>query len=248
MNKTIIFCTDNTVSGPLFDAVVRELKRSAAGIPIISVSHEPIDLGRNICIGKQKRSWLCLYRQLCEGLKAAETDNISIAEHDCFYSAEHLNWTPPKDDTFYYNENMWLVQWADNSHPELKGMFSRFWKERLALSQLICNRELYLEVIERRLDLIDKDRNAWNGIDHIGEPGYSRIKKAQYWAKSGRAIYLKDLVQDTLELERYETFRTEVPNLDVRHDSNFTGPKRGKKRTFEVPYWGRFEDLINRDN
>ena len=241
MNTTIIFCTDNSCSEPLFSAVVKRLKRETGDIPIISVSHKPLNLGTNICVGKQRRSWLCLYRQLLLGLQEAKTENIHIAEHDCFYTNEHFNWTPSTTNTFYYNENVWLVQSADKKHQELKGMYSQYWRQRLALSQLICNRELYLKVIEKRLDIIDQNRKLIKEIEHIGEPGLSRIRK---WADSGRPVYLKDMLGEALELEQYATFKTELPNLDVRHDGNFTGPKRGRKRCYKIPYWGRFEDLL----
>ena len=244
MDKTIIFCTDNSCSDPLFSAVVNHLRE--VDLPIVSVSHTPLDLGTNICIGKRKRSWLCLYQQLLLGLEAATTKYITIAEHDCFYTQEHFDWVPPRDDTFYYNENVWLTQWSDTKHVQLKGMYSKFPRQRLALSQLVCNREIYLDTISRRLDIIDKDRRVIKGIDHIAEPGVSRLKSVQRWAASGRCVYIKQYLKEVLELEKYETFKTNLPNLDVRHDGNFTGPRRGRNRCYELAPWGRFEDVLRR--
>lgn len=244
MNKTILFCTDNRCPEPLFSAVVNHLREF--DLPIVSVSHEPLDLGTNICIGKRKSSWLCLYQQLLIGLEVADTDYITIAEHDCFYTQEHFDWMPPTDDIFYYNENVWLTQWSDTKHLELKGMFSTFPKKRLALSQLVCNRRIYLDTISKRLDIIDQDRRIIKGIDHIGEPGVSRVKRVQRWAASGRCAYLKQDLGKVLELEKYETFKTKLPNLDVRHDTNFTGPRRGRNRRYELHPWGKFEDVLRR--
>ena len=184
-NKTIIFCTDNNINEELLEAVIKHLKMVAAHLPIISVSHKPINLGTNICIGEQKRSWLCLYKQLYLGLREANTKYIGIAEHDCFYSPEHINWIPPKDDIFYYNENNWLIQWAEQNHPELKGMYSRYKNKRLALSQLICNRDLYIDVLTKRLSVIAD--NAWliKEVNFIGEPGVTEMRqntRAKKWA------------------------------------------------------------------
>jgi hypothetical protein len=41
---------------------------------------------------------------------------------------------------------------------------------------------------------------------------------------------------------------TNIPNLDIRHGSNFTGPKRGKDRCYELLYWGKFDDVIGEKN
>lgn len=244
--STIIFCTDNSCPEDIFEVVIKRLRK--AELPIVSVSHQPLNLGKNICIGKQKRSWLTLYKQLSLGLQAATTPYIHIAEHDCLYSEEHFAWLPPEDNIFYYNENVFLVQWSRVNNSELNGMYSKFWSQRLALSQLVCNRELYLKVLERRLSIIDKDRSISKTIDHIGEPGVSKInqEEAQRWAASGRCVYLKSFLGRVLELEKYETFKTKIPNLDIRHDNNFTGPRRGPSRTrsFSNEYWGSFSDII----
>jgi len=49
-----------------------------------------------------------------------------------------------------------------------------------------------------------------------------------------------------LDKEKYDVFRTRLPNLDIRHDKNFTGPKRGRKRRYKIKYWGRFQRLIDK--
>ena len=223
------------------------LVKAANGRPIISVSHKPIKLGINICIGEQKPCWLLLYKQLFLGVKLAETKYVAMAEHDCMYTDEHFSFEPPKDDTFYYNENHYLVQYSEKKHQEMKGMYSRYWTQRLALSQMICNRDLLRETLDKRLSLLDKDRTLVRKIVFAGEPGLSklRIENAQKWAKSGKPVYLKQYLKDQLDQEKYDVFKTKIPNLDIRHDNNFTGPKRGKKRTYEVPYWGRFERIMN---
>ena len=187
-----------------------------------------------------------LYKQVLMGAETAKTKYVAMAEHDCVYTNEHFSFEPPLDDTFYYNENHYLVQYAEKSHPELKGMYSRYWKQRLALSQMICNRELLIETLNERLALLDKDRRLVRQIVFAGEPGLSklRMEQAQRWAKSGRPVYLKKYLQKQLDKEKYGTFTTKQPNLDIRHDGNFTGPKRGIKRTYKIEPWGRFKDLM----
>ena len=234
---------------PLFTKCQEHLKKTAGDIPIISVSQKPIDLGINICMGEIGSNWLNLYKQLLRGVEEVKTKYIGTAEHDCLYPREHLDWLPPRDDVYYYNENVWLVQWGGN-HPELNGMYSRFWGKRQALSSLVCNRELLLKSLNKRLDLLDEARGGEKDmVRHLvfaGEPGLSlvRIKKARKIATSGRSDYLKTLLKDYLETEVADTFETKIPYLDIRHSTNFTGPKRGKHRTYSIPHWGEFKNII----
>lgn len=244
--NTIIYITENLLDKKIAKVCQENLIKEAKDIPIVSVSQEPIKLGRNVCVGKIGRSWLSLYKQLMAGLEMIETENVVIAEHDCLYTYEHLSWTPPKKDTFYYNDNMWLVQWGGN-HPELNGMYS-YWKDRKCLSQLICNKELLKSTIKARLDYLDIDKFLARNIIFAGEPGLSKLrmnrKIADRIARSGKSAYLHKYFDDYLNQEKYEVFRTKIPNLDIRHGANFTGPKRGRNRKYLLPYWGEFKKII----
>lgn len=249
---TIVYYTDNRLDEGIAKRCRELLVEAANGIPIISVSQKPVDLGVNICVGEIGRSWVNLYKQLFAGVDAAKTKYVATAEHDCIYSTEHYAWEPPRDDVFYYNDNCWLAQWHSNK-PELDGMYS-YWPKRCALSQLICNRDLLRLTIDRRLDYIDKDRRVARYIINAGEPGISRVRleteigRLQKHASSGKPVYLKEMLKkfgDILDLERAEMFRTKIPNLDIRHSANFTGPKRGSRRTWELEPWGKLADLMS---
>ena len=252
MDKTIIFCTENKCPEPIFSSAIHDLSKKSEdlGLPIISVSHKPIDLGKNICIGEHRRSWVMLYRQLLIGCKKAKTKYIGIAEHDCFYCEEHLQYIPQSDEKFFYNENVWLVSYDKERHPDKLGMYSRFWTTRYALSQMICNRELYIDALEKRLALIKINKRSVKEIDHMTEPGHSKVSKKRLKllerANNGSSAYLRPLLPDFIELERAETFSLKIANLDVRHGGNFTGPRRGRERRYKIKYWGKFEDLINK--
>lgn len=243
-STTIIYLTDNSLDESIAEKCREVLVREAGDYPIISVSQKPIELGTNICVGEIGRSWLSLYKQQLEGLHAATTDFVAIAEHDCMYTNEHFSWVPPRGDTFYYNVNCWLVQWGGN-HPELNGMYSMWRKNRHALSQLIGSRTLLMSSIEERLSLIDQGVGV---VRHAGEPGCipdGFQKKAARWAASGAPAQLQRYLREYLEKYRSDVFRTVNPNLDIRHGTNFTGPKRGKRRRYELPYWGRFSDVMS---
>ena len=237
--NTILYYSDNKISEDIQRVVLKNLR--GMNNPIISVTQKPIDLGTNICVGEIGSSWINLYKQLKIAVEAAQTEYVAMAEHDCLYTQEHYDWKPPRNDTFYYNENIWFVQWGSN-HPELDGMYSSYWTDRKALSQLICSKDILLKDIELKLRFLDEEVP----IETIGEPGYSRLKMARERAKSGGAslsMALKEYA-DILDAAKAETFRTRQPNLDIRHKNNFTGPKRGKNRRYSLEPWGDFKTLM----
>ena len=123
-----------------------------------------------------------------------------------------------------------------------------YWPRRLALSQLICHKELLKQSLEERLDILEHGGRMDRQYLGCGEPGVvseRAMRKAQEAAASGKPIQLQRYLKDYLQRYEHKVFETEYPNLDIRHGSNFTGAKRGKKRTYTLPYWGKFEDVIN---
>jgi hypothetical protein len=241
--RTIVYLTDNSLDAEIADLCRRKLVEAAGDLPIVSVSQQPIELGYNVCVGEIGRCWLSLYKQLLAGCDAAVgSEWVVVAEHDCLYTREHLNYTPADHSVFWYNDNRWLVQWGGN-HPELNGMYS-WWPGSLALSQLVCSRALLWECIAERVAFLESGTEA--GAFGKAEPGVippSVLRKAQQRARSGSSAYLREYL-DYLTRYEHKTFKTRLPNLDIRHGTNFTGPKRGSRRRYELPYWGKFEDVI----
>jgi len=197
-----------------------------------------------------------------EGLKACDTQYVAVAEHDCLYSNEHFRHVPLAADTFDYNKNCWLVQWKSN-HPELDGMYS-YWRRRLAQSQVVCWRESLLQAVTERLALVDAGLRGFRWAGEMGTMSpqtWDVVKTYAHWfdsgnpnlplllrhsalAASGKPCHLIQFVEEHVTKWKHRTFVTAIPNLDIRHQGNFTGPKRGKLRRYDLPYWGRFADLI----
>jgi hypothetical protein len=242
---TIIYLTDNTLDDTLMELCQRILLREAGDLPIVSVSQKPIDFGLNLCVGDIGRNWLSLYKQILMGCRAVKAGWVAIAEHDCLYNHEHFAYRPDDPGVFWYNDHMWLVQWGGN-HPELNGMYS-WWPKRLALSQLICDRDLLIESVSERVHILEAGDSFDKSFLGCGEPGVvseRALDKARRYAKSGKPWQLQPYLMRYLTKYDHKTFTTEIPNLDIRHSTNFSGPKRGKRRRYELPYWGRFEELL----
>lgn len=245
MQSTILYLTDNTLDPAIMALCQRTLIREAWDIPIVSVSQKGIDFGRNICLGEIGRSWTSLYRQMLAGLQEITTDWVVIAEHDVLYTHEHLSYNLGDSTVFHYNHNCWLVVGPGTNHPELYGMYS-YWPKRYALSQLIAPRQLLINSITEILDLIRQGLKLKRGMRWHGEPGVveGRLKRAAIEAGSGRPTQLQRYLKEYITRYGNKVFTTTLPNVDIRHGSNFTGPKRGKKRRYELPYWGRFDSLL----
>jgi hypothetical protein len=245
--KTILYLTDNTLDPAIADVCQKILVREAKGMPIVSVSQKPIDFGPNVCVGEIGRSWLSLYKQIIAGLEAVKTEFIGIAEHDCLYTSEHLSWTPTDSGVFYYNTNCWLVQWGGN-HPELNGMYS-FWHvfpPRIALSQLVCSKDILLRSTQEVLELLNMGLETPKGKRWFGEPGCNNdeFHKAFVEASSGRSTQLQRYLKEYVTKWKNKRFTTKNPNLDIRHSTNFSGPKRGNMRRYELEPWGKFGEVM----
>jgi hypothetical protein len=135
---TILYYTANVIAKGIEYSVLRSLK--GHGIPIVSVSQEPMDLGKNIVVPKE-RSLTNIYRQVLAGAKAATTKYVALCEDDCLYVKEHFKYRP-KNAPFAYNLNRWMFHLDQDDK-----VFS--YRERIVLSQCIANREKLIECLEK---------------------------------------------------------------------------------------------------
>ena len=99
---TLIYYTDGAIEDSLAELVRDRLLRT--GLPIVSVSQEPMDFGVNVCVGKIGRSYSNIQSQIVIGLYAAKTENVALCEHDTLYPDSYFDYVPKKD-VFVYNRN-----------------------------------------------------------------------------------------------------------------------------------------------
>ena len=160
--KVIVYYTDNRLDPTIMAACQRQLKR--AGLPIISVSLQPLDFGQNITLDLE-RGPLAMFRQILAGLEACDTDIIYLAEHDILYHPSHFEFTPERDDLFYYNNNVWKVDAEDG-----RALFHY----SNHTSQLCARRSLLLEHYQKRVAIVERDGFS----RRMGfEPGTNRRKE-----------------------------------------------------------------------
>jgi len=121
-----------------FENKVREtLLENCGGLPIISISQKPIELGTNICVGDDIGvSGFNMFRQVLIGCEEATTKFIISAEADCLYPPDYFTYRPPTDDVCYRNTNLYVM-------PDRRSFF--FHKKEGATHAQIIGREFYIK-------------------------------------------------------------------------------------------------------
>lgn len=149
LTKGLVYYTDNTLEENLFLTCQKQLNRCMEiwGFPIYSISQKPINFGINTVMDLD-RSILSMFKQILRGIVECKTAVIFLVEHDVLYHPSHFDFTPEKENHFYYNRNEWRV-----SSETGKAVFY----EHNDVSQLCAPRDLLLEHYTRVVELAEKE-------------------------------------------------------------------------------------------
>ena len=180
----------------ILNPVIAEKVRNqllSIGLPIVSVSLEPIPgFGKNIHLPLQ-RSIPTMFKQQLTALEESDADIIFFCEHDVLYHPSHFDFIPPKRDIAYYNVNVWKIRYEDG--------LALWVNECIQVSGLCAYREDLLVHYRARVALAESvpvwDKN-WGY-----EPG-----------TPGKTVF-QGLINS-------ETWMSEFPILDIRHNKNLT--------------------------
>lgn len=231
--KGCIYYTDLRPKWFILDHCQETLKKNCP-YKIVSVSlHKPVDLGENICITDRERSYPTMVYQIVTALEKLDTDYVFFLEHDVLYHPSHFDFTPPRDDIYYYNIN--------NYRWHIKEDFAVTYSGLHSLSMLCCNRELALRHFKARLAWIEE-----TGMDkqRSREPRWGRVFGYEPGTKKKRKGGFSD--------EDFEVWKSKLPNVDIRHRHCFSNPKTHKEdfkhlpddftevKAVDIPYWDIF--------
>ena len=214
-NEGIIYYTDNRLPEHLNLTCQKFIKES--GLPITSSSLKPIDFGDNEVIDGQ-RSYPTMVRQIISCLKRSKSKYVFFCEHDVLYPESHFDFTPERDDIFYYNQNVW--RWYYGKEKAIQ--HDRMWP----LSAMCVNREFALKHYLMRQQKIEE----W-GYDHFRsrEPRLARI-----W---GYEPGLKKIKRGGFSDDDYGLFNSKECLVDIRHSKTFSSPKIDLKDFKHKPKW-----------
>ena len=216
---TAIFLTLNRMPPRWSEFHMSHLMAALGDIPVISISRVPMDFGTNL-IDDAEPCYSNYYRQILRGAKIAETKFIAVVEDDVLYHENHFRRFRPADDEFSYNRCRWSVfSWGD---PQ----FSL--RNRISNCSCIAPRELLITALTERF--------ALPGRVHEG-----------LMAECGRAdVEAKLGITQRKKVEFY----SRLPIVQLSHDGGTEHRQREHRkahaevRAFEIPYWGRAEDLL----
>lgn len=201
--KGIIYYTDNRLRETIFSLVQKNILNS--GLPIVSVSLKPIDFGKNIVL-KLTPCYLTMIKQITRSLEASQSDYVFFCEHDCLYPVSHFDFTPLKDNVFYYNANVWRWKYPSN--------YAITYDRLISLSSLCVNRKFALDHYRKRLVKI---KELKLDTDARREPLWARRWGYEPGTKKIRRGGFSD--------DDFETWRSKDPIIDVRHGKTFSQSK-----------------------
>jgi hypothetical protein len=228
---TVIFLTVNKVPEKWAEYHMKVLKEAIVDCSaVISVSKIPMDFGTNI-LQTEPESSSNIYWQMLKAAKIATTPYIAVAEDDVLYCREHFMPSDPRTrelfrpqmDEFAYNMTRWsLFTWGEP-------MYS--WRHRIGNFALLAPRELTIEALEERFAKYP------NGTpdDATGELGKPRSDKRL-----------------RLTPRKIVEYWTTVPIVQLSHPFGTEPFQRNFKkrhamvRAYDIPFWGRAEELVRR--
>lgn len=106
VSKGIVYYTDNRCEERITTVCRRQIFR-CTDMPIVSVSHYPIDFGKNFVVN-MPRGALSMFTQILKGLENTEAEIVYLCEHDVLYHPSHFDFVPD-DRKFHYNLNRWQL-------------------------------------------------------------------------------------------------------------------------------------------
>ncbi len=234
MTKGIIYYTDNRLDEPIFSIVQRQILR--AGLPIVSVSLKPIDFGDNMVLNLSP-GFLTMLKQITTALEASRSNYVYFCEHDVLYPISHFDFTPLRDDIFYYDAHVWRWKYPDN----LAITYDRL----ISLSGLCVNREFALDHYQQRLAKIH-EMNWQDDARH--EPAWAR--------KWGYEPGTKKIKRGGFSDDDFGTWISKDPMIDIRHGKTFSQakvaldsfihkPNNWRETTLDkIPGWPTYQSLL----
>lgn len=219
---TVIFLTLNKMPKNWVEFHLEHLKTATEGLPIISVSRLPIELGTNI-IDSEIPCYGNIYRQILRAAKIAETKYVAVAEDDVLYSRNHFERFRPQDDEFAYNRARWSVfSWGETIYSL---------RNRISNCSLVAPRQLLIDALTERFAL----KHIPNKL--MGECGRSDLERKLGITKRKRVDFFSNI--PIIQLSHPEGTEERQKKKRKSH---------AEIRAYDIPHWGKASDIVKEYN
>lgn len=211
---TIIYYSSNHEKPEFEERIRANILNVCGDLPIICVTHKPIDFGKNIVVGDVGASGFNMFRQVQIACRTATTRFVLSAEADCLYPPDYFTFMPERDDMCYRNKNLYVM-------PQHRPYFWK--KEEGATHAQIVGREFYLKTLDRLF---------------TGAPDWSVEEKnfpKERTHKKQEDVFTKS------EIEFYETINPVIQIKTSQSMRHYTNSDRVSRA--ELPYWGSGHDF-----
>lgn len=220
LTKGIIYYTDNEldeeVAKPCREQLIQISQEDK--IPIVTAAlKRRLDFGmKNIYFPSLKRGMLSQFKQILGALENSNADIIYFCEADILYHPTHFDFVPPKREVYYYNVNVWKVRWSDGHALKVDDLKQ--------LSGFVGYRDFLIEHYKKRIAIVEqriKDMEAQGvPIENQGVSKYMGFEPGMHSEPRGVDNYPT------------ESWRSEYPNIDIRHNKNIS-KNRWTKEEFQ---------------
>lgn len=206
MKKGCIYYTDNRLNPKMLEICQRQLRSSFDG-EIVNVSLKPMKFGdKNIVLEGMNRSYPTMITQILTALKNSTADLVYFTEHDVLYHKTHFDLELLNRDLFYYNQNNFRWRYPTNIAVTYGALIS--------LSGMCCYREHGIQHYEYRIKVMKEQ-----GLDK------NRGREPRWARRFGYEPGTKPIRRGGLTDEKHLKWRSDYPNVDIRHGRTFSHPK-----------------------
>ena len=228
-SKGMIYYTtnelDERIAKPVRDRLLKISEEKK--INITSSSLKKMDFGvKNVHFPSLKKSYYALFKQVLGALENSKDEIIFFVEHDVIYDKSHFDFTPPKKDVWYYNQNIWYLREDGHAlHYDVN-----------QLSGLCVYRETALIHFRERLKRLETEEFTRNmGFEPFT---HNRVKwenefTHETWKSEKPNIDIRFNLNSTGMRWKKEEYRNQ--NLLINWEESDT----------EIPGWGKTSDLVN---
>ena len=237
--KGIVYYTDSQLDSKIAEPVRQTLKKisNEKGIPIVCSSLKKMNFGdKNIHFPSMRKGYLAMFKQILAALENSAADIIFFTEHDVLYHPSHFDFTPPDKNTYYYNQNVWFLRLPDGHalHYDVN-----------QLSGLCAYRDVLITHFRERYEMVKQEFEK-------GLPEADFVKYV-------RNIGFEPMTHNRIDWKnkfKVETWKSEYPNVDIKHGANATGQRWNKDQyrnhsllinwteSEEIQGWGKGTDIV----